>query len=50
MKKMLALVVITSFLLSGCVVVPAIPHGHVVISGEGAPSHCPPGQAKEGRC
>ncbi|WP_194722377.1 hypothetical protein [Noviherbaspirillum malthae] len=39
--------------LSGCVVVPDVPSAQVVITGGGGGGggyHCPPGQAKKGRC
>lgn len=51
MKKVFAVVAITSFFLSGCVVVPDLPVARVVVTdGDGGPHHCPPGQAKKGRC
>jgi hypothetical protein len=43
MKKALFALTIV-FSLSGCVVVQEAPEG------KGGPHHCPPGQAKKGRC
>ncbi|HZW13384.1 MAG TPA: hypothetical protein VFF81_09370 [Noviherbaspirillum sp.] len=54
MKKLLFAVTALSLALSGCVVVPDTPSAHVVVSSGKAvvvePGHCPPGQAKKGRC
>jgi acetoin utilization deacetylase AcuC-like enzyme len=49
MKYALIFVAIASIGLSGCVVVPEYPAAQVVITGGGG-HHCPPGQAKKGRC
>lgn len=42
------------FGLSACVVVPEYPAAQVIITGGGGGGqpayHCPPGQAKKGRC
>jgi hypothetical protein len=42
MRKIFALMIVTSFMLAACVVVPVdnAPHGNF----------CPPGQAKKGNC
>lgn len=50
MKSLLLVIVAASFGLSGCVVVPEYPAAQVVITGGGGGYHCPPGQAKKGRC
>lgn len=52
MKNVFAVTALISLLLSGCVVVPDVPVGVVVTGGNGGggPYHCPPGQAKKGRC
>ncbi|WP_009522493.1 hypothetical protein [Imbroritus primus] len=51
MKMLLALCVLGASLLAGCAVY--TPAGHVVVDDGGpgpGPYHCPPGQAKKGRC
>ncbi|MEC4723246.1 hypothetical protein RY831_29240 [Noviherbaspirillum sp. CPCC 100848] len=47
-----SLIAAMSLALSGCVVVPDVPSAQVVITGGGGGGgyHCPPGQAKKGRC
>jgi hypothetical protein len=51
MKYVLIFVAMASLGLSGCVVVPEYPAAQVVITGGGhGGHHCPPGQAKKGRC
>lgn len=50
MKKLLSFFCLLSIGLSGCVVVPEVPAAHVVISSGHGDYHCPPGQAKKGRC
>lgn len=49
MKRPLAIIVLAHLLLSGCVVVPEIPVTGAIVT-DGGPYHCPPGQAKKGRC
>ncbi|WP_192804874.1 hypothetical protein [Noviherbaspirillum aerium] len=46
------LIAAITLVLSGCVVVPDVPSAQVVITGGGGGGgyHCPPGQAKKGRC
>ena len=50
MKNLLATLLISSFTLAGCVVVPETPSAKIVIKSSGGPVHCPPGQAKKGHC
>jgi starvation-inducible outer membrane lipoprotein len=60
MKNLVALLLVFSFALSGCVVlaeppavrvvVPGPPAPHVVIINDERRGFCPPGQAKKGRC
>lgn len=51
MKSLLFVIVATAVGLSGCVVVPEYPAAQVIITGGGGGGyHCPPGQAKKGRC
>jgi hypothetical protein len=50
MKKVLSFICLISVGLSGCVVVPDVPEARVVISSGQGGYHCPPGQAKKGRC
>ncbi|HJV86476.1 MAG TPA: hypothetical protein VJ698_13465 [Noviherbaspirillum sp.] len=54
MKYLLsAFIAVSSLGLSGCVVVPEYPAAQVIISGGGGGGggyHCPPGQARKGRC
>ncbi|HJV82603.1 hypothetical protein [Noviherbaspirillum sp.] len=52
MKYLLLLMSVVTLGSSGCVIVPEYPAAQVVISGGGQPGpyHCPPGQAKKGRC
>lgn len=50
MKNIIALIATMTIGLSGCVVVPDIPSPQVVITGGNSGYHCPPGQAKKGRC
>lgn len=60
MKNLVALIMMSAFTASGCTTVidpfPARvvvhePHpSHVVITNDGGGRHCPPGQAKKGRC
>lgn len=56
MKKLFALAAV-ALLLSGCVMVPGPYYGHGHGRGDdqgedydGGRYHCPPGQAKKGRC
>lgn len=49
MKMLLALCVLGASLLAGCTVY--TPAGRAVVVDDGpGPYHCPPGQAKKGRC
>lgn len=50
MKKLFALLALTS-LLTGCLVVPEVPSPRIVVTDD-APKgkFCPPGQARKGRC
>lgn len=51
MKPIFLFLVAVTVGLSGCVVVPEYPAATVVITGGGQGGHhCPPGQAKKGRC
>lgn len=51
MKSLCLGIATAVFVLSGCVVVPEYPAATVVITGGGhGGHHCPPGQAKKGRC
>jgi len=54
MKSLFLTLVAATLALSGCVVVPEYPAAQVVITGGGhgghGGHHCPPGQAKKGRC
>ena len=51
MKSLYLVIASAVFALSGCVVVPEYPAATVVITGGGNGGyHCPPGQAKKGRC
>lgn len=50
MKKILAMLLTPVVLLTGCVVVSEVPATRVIVTDGGGPPHCPPGQAKKGRC
>lgn len=50
MKSLYLVIVAAAVGLSGCVVVPEYPAAQVIITGGGGGYHCPPGQAKKGRC
>ncbi|WP_420477051.1 hypothetical protein [Noviherbaspirillum sp. ST9] len=52
MKSLCLVIASAVFALPGCVVVPEYPAATVVITGGGGQGgyHCPPGQAKKGRC
>jgi len=51
MKSLFLTLIAATLALSGCVVVPEYPAAQVVITGGGhGGHHCPPGQAKKGRC
>ncbi|SNS64067.1 hypothetical protein SAMN06265795_104248 [Noviherbaspirillum humi] len=47
--KLISISLLSVFILAGCVVVPDVPVTRVVVQ-DGGPVHCPPGQAKKGRC
>jgi starvation-inducible outer membrane lipoprotein len=49
MKKIILLQFAALFLLSGCIVVPEAPRGRTIVIDDDN-RHCPPGQAKKGRC
>lgn len=50
MKKITLLFMMSSLMLSGCIVLPEPHIPKIVIGGGGGGGHCPPGQAKKGNC
>lgn len=50
MKNLVALIMMSAFVASGCTTIIDPVPARVVITNDGGGKHCPPGQAKKGRC